>query len=74
MILNVKLSKTKYFHSLHEYIKKIISMEVCEMQTVSYLECSGCDTFWIEDKKQFNLNYLATKQFHEIFVADLQAS
>ena len=32
------------------------NIKVCEMQTVSCLERSGCDTFWTADKKQFNLD------------------
>ena len=39
-------------HLCNEYVIK-----VCEMQTVSSPECLGCDTFWTEDKKQFNLDH-----------------
>ena len=38
-------------------LQKITSIKACEMQTVSHVECSRCDTFWAEDKKQFNLDY-----------------
>ena len=43
-------------HTCNEYIFKKI--KVSKMQTLSRPESSGCDTFWTEDKKQYNLDYL----------------
>ena len=44
-------------HPYNEYVIQTTSIEVCEMQTVLCPECPRCNTFWTEDKKQFNLDY-----------------
>ena len=42
-------------HPCNECHKKLQASRFVKMQTVSRLEHSGCNTFWTEDKKQFNL-------------------
>ena len=44
-------------HTWNKHTIKITSIKVCKMQTVSRPKCSGCETFWATDKKQFNPDY-----------------